>query len=53
MQADWKANALVKARSYRETMKMSNSSIREQLVSEYGEQFTKAEADWAMANLEK
>ena len=48
---DWNANALEKAKSYRDGMHMSNSAIRKQLVSEYGEQFTAAEADYAMREL--
>lgn len=48
---DWNANALEKAKSYRDGMHMSNAAIRKQLVSEYGEKFTAAEADYAMANL--
>ena len=48
---DWNANALEKAKSYRDDMHMSNSAIRKQLVSEYGEQFTAAEADYAMREL--
>ena len=48
---DWNANALAKAKSYRDGMHMSNAAIRKQLVSEYGEKFTAAEADYAMANL--
>ncbi|HJH12903.1 MAG TPA: Ltp family lipoprotein [Brevibacterium ravenspurgense] len=30
---------------------MSRDAIREQLVSEYGEQFTEEEADYAMEHL--
>ena len=48
---DWNANALEKAKSYRDGMHMSNAAIRKQLVSEYGEQFTAAEADYAMREL--
>ena len=48
---DWNANALAKAKSYRDGMHMSNAAIRKQLVSEYGEQFTAAEADYAMREL--
>lgn len=32
-------------------MSMSPSSIHDQLTSEYGEKFTKEEADYAIANL--
>lgn len=48
---DWNANALAKAKSYRDNMHMSNAAIRKQLVSEYGEKFTAAEADYAMREL--
>ena len=48
---DWNANALEKAKSYRDGMHMSNAAIRKQLVSEYGEKFTAAEADYAMREL--
>lgn len=48
---DWNANALEKAKSYRDGMHMSNTAIRKQLVSKYGEKFTAAEADYAMREL--
>ena len=48
---DWNANALAKAKSYRDGMHMSNAAIRKQLVSEHGEKFTTAEADYAMREL--
>lgn len=48
---DWNANALAKAKSYRDGMHMSNAAIRKQLVSEYGEKFTATEADYAMREL--
>lgn len=48
---DWNANALEKAKSYRDGMHMSNAAIRKQLVSEYGEKFTATEADYAMREL--
>ena len=48
---DWNANALEKAKSYRDDMHMSNTAIRKQLVSKYGEKFTAAEADYAMREL--
>ena len=31
---------------------MSDEAIREQLVSEYGEQFTQEEADYAISHLD-
>jgi hypothetical protein len=52
VKADWKANALKKAQTYQDDMAMSPNAIRDQLVSEYGEQFTAEEADYAIANLE-
>lgn len=33
-------------------MNMSSQAIREQLISEYGEQFTPEEADYAINNLD-
>ena len=45
-------SALAKARSYAENMHMSKDAVRDQLVSEYGESFPKAAADYAMANLD-
>ena len=51
VEADWKENALKKAKSYQETMSMSPSAIYDQLVSEYGEQFTAEEAQYAVDNL--
>ena len=51
LQADWKANALERAKSYQESMDMTPAAIRDQLVSEYGEQFTPEEADYAIENL--
>ena len=44
--------ALKKAQSYQETISMSQSAIYDQLVSEYGEQFTAEEAQYAIDNLE-
>ena len=45
-------DALEKAKSYRDTMGMSNDEIRDQLSSEYGEKFTDEEADYAVSNLD-
>ena len=50
--ADWKANALAKAESYRETMSMSNADIKHQLLSDV-EGFTQDEVAYAMKNLGK
>ena len=49
--ANWRAEALKAALSYRDTMAMEPAAIRAQLVSEYGEMFTPDEADYAIANL--
>ncbi len=51
MTADWNANALVKAESYSENMHMSKLGIYDQLISEYGEQFTEEEAQYAVDNI--
>lgn len=53
MNADFNHNALEKAKSYQESMSMSPEAIRDQLTSHYGEKFTQAEADYAIANLDK
>jgi len=45
------ASALIKAESYSEIMHMSKAGIYDQLTSEYGEKFTTAEADYAVAHL--
>ena len=50
--ADHQASALAKARSYRDTMHMARGAIYDQLVSEYGEQFTPEEAQYAMDHLD-
>lgn len=44
-------NALAKAESYSTIMHMSKAKIYEQLISEYGEGFTKSAAQYAMENL--
>ncbi len=51
LKADFKANALAKAKSYQQTMSMSKSAIYDQLISQYGEKFTKDEAQYAIDNL--
>ena len=51
VQADWNANALAKAKDYRDTMDMSPEAIRNQLSSEI-EGFTAEEADYAVAHLD-
>ena len=49
--ADYKANALEKAKDYQTTMNMSKSRIYNQLTSSYGEGFTAEEAQYAVDNL--
>ena len=53
VKADWKKNALEKAKTYQKDLSMSHAAIRDQLTSEYGEQFTEEEADYAMKHLNK
>lgn len=48
---DWKENALAKAQEYQRMMNMSPAAIYDQLVSEYGEEFTAEEAQYAVDNL--
>ena len=45
-------SALTKAKSYSELMHMSKAGIYNQLVSEYGEQFTAEEAQYAIDNIQ-
>ena len=52
LDADYKANALEKAKTYYIDMSMSKDAVYDQLVSEYGEQFTEEEAQYAIDNLE-
>ena len=52
LKADWKANALAKAREYQDMMSMSKDAIYDQLVSEYGEQFTAKQAQYAIDHLD-
>lgn len=49
---DWNANALAKAKEYYYKMSMSKSAVYEQLTSDYGEQFTAAQARYALDNLD-
>lgn len=51
LQADYKENALEKAKQYQEQMAISSDAIRDQLISENGEKFTEEEAECAIANL--
>ncbi|QTJ59044.1 Ltp family lipoprotein [Dolosigranulum pigrum] len=48
---DWNENALKKAKNYQQDMSMSRSNIYEQLISEYGEQFTEEQAQYAIDHL--
>lgn len=45
-------SALRKAKTYSDMMHMSKMGIYDQLTSEYGEKFTQAEADYAIAHLD-
>ncbi|WP_275900754.1 Ltp family lipoprotein [Paenibacillus periandrae] len=53
IKADFNKNALIKAKNYQDSMKMSSAAIRDQLTSKHGEKFTKEEADYAIKNLDK
>ena len=48
---DWNANALEKAKQYYYNMSMSKSAVYDQLTSEYGEQFTASQAQYAIDHL--
>lgn len=48
---DWNANALAKAQEYYTGMSMSKSAVYDQLTSEYGEQFTASQAQYAIDHL--
>ncbi|WP_370822766.1 Ltp family lipoprotein [Acidaminococcus massiliensis] len=50
---NWKQQALEKAKTYQKRMNMSTDAIYDQLTSEYGEKFTKEEAEYAIQNLGK
>ena len=45
-------NALKKAKIYSDTMNMSKAGLYDQLTSEYGEKFSKKQAQYAIDNLE-
>ncbi|MFC6275301.1 Ltp family lipoprotein [Levilactobacillus tangyuanensis] len=49
---NWNKNALAKAKSYQNEMDMAPAAIRDQLTSRAGEQFTQAQADYAMTHLQ-
>ena len=52
MEADYKENALKKAKVYQDMMNMSPFAIYDQLVSDYGEKFTEEEAQYAVDHLD-
>ena len=51
LEADWNANALHKAKEYRESTNMTKSAIYDQLISEHGDKFEPEEASYAIKNL--
>ena len=51
VEADWKANALHKAKEYRESTNLTKSAIYDQLISEHGDKFEPEEASYAIKNL--
>lgn len=53
IKANWNKNALHKAKEYQEEQNMSPDAIYDQLTSDYGEQFTPDEANYAIQHLEK
>ena len=52
VEADWEENALKNAESYANRSHMSKAGVYDQLISEYGEQFTDDEAQYAIDNVE-
>ncbi|WP_436718882.1 Ltp family lipoprotein [Streptococcus oralis] len=52
MNADYKANALAKAKIYQKQFNKSKDAIYDQLVSPYGEEFTEEEANYAIQHLD-
>lgn len=48
---DWNENALESAQTYQDDMSMSLADIRDQLTSSAGDQFTPAQADYAINHL--
>ena len=51
LEADWKENALHKAKEYRESTNMTKSAIYNQLISEHGDKFEPEEASYAIKNI--
>ncbi|MGB4610364.1 MAG: Ltp family lipoprotein [Saccharofermentanales bacterium] len=49
---DWNDIALESAKFYYQEMSMSKQGVYDQLISEYGEQFTQEQAQYAIDNLE-
>lgn len=47
----WNKNALKSARSYRHSEHMSSRAIYQQLISSYGDMFTKSQASYAIHHL--
>lgn len=48
---DWNEQAVLSAKSYKEMFDMSNDEIVEQLTSEYGDKYTKEQAQYAVSKL--
>ena len=51
LNADYKANALIRAREYRKKTNLSKTKIYERLTSPWNGQFTKEEANYAIQKL--
>ena len=51
LQADYKANALAKAREYRKNTNLSKTKIYDWLTNPWSGQFTKEEANYAIQHL--
>ena len=51
LKADYKKNALEKAKEYQDMTHMSRNEIYKQLISEHWEWFTAEEAQYAIDNL--
>ena len=52
LKANYKKNALEKAKDYAEEQNMSNDAVYDQLTSSYGEKFTDEEAQYAVNHLD-
>ncbi|KIR12211.1 hypothetical protein SH09_04100 [Staphylococcus gallinarum] len=53
LKANYKENAVKKAKDYADSQDMSNDAIYDQLTSSYGEKFTEEEAQYAIDHLNK